>query len=600
MFSKFMQFLSSSKAARHKADRRKAFRAALRCERLEDRKLMAFVSADLTGGVLTYTFDGANDTAFVRQSGAGNTFLSATANGGPIAGSLFTTLSVTSIVVKAGAGDDIINATGVLAATPLTLIGEAGNDNLTGNGGANTIYGDSNTPDATAAVAFVGGDLQSSIATNFVVTATGGGVFYRQTSQNGVSTRGFGVFNPNDSGVQGTRGIDGDGANGNPTETLIVKFANNDLAAISASLTLGVNRNTNNGNDYVVEAFYGNTSVGSVSGGFGANGANFLQTVNLDFGGQLFDKVTIRNAQLTSDAFVLSAASFQTVNENSFGNDTIDGKGGADEVFGGFGDDTFNISAARDAFGDIIRGGFGTDKVVNATGADFVLTDFRTTTALHTQTVFGVENLDASGKTILGRDAGFDGSSNDMDALDFTGIKFSNSNALAVNLRSGNDKYIGGLTGVTVNGGAGNDTMTAGVGGGTLNGEAGADILTGGTAATTLNGGADADTLVSGVGATIFYFNPLETNNAVDSISSFKTGDRIELKWSVYVGASPTPLVLGGQMGSSGTGAASEIRYGIKSSDATVYLPGAGANAFRAFKILNFTRELVLGDFILS
>jgi hypothetical protein len=170
----------------------------------------------------------------------------------------------------------------VLATTPLTMIGGAGDDTLIGNG------------------EFVGGEAQSSINTKFVVTATGGDVTYRQTTQGGVSTRGFGVNNPNDVGVQGTRGIDGDGANGNPNETLIVKFADGNLAAASASLTLGVYRNSDNGNDYIVEAFYGNESVSAVTGGFGVNGANNLQTVNLNFGGQLFDKVTIRNAQFTN------------------------------------------------------------------------------------------------------------------------------------------------------------------------------------------------------------------------------------------------------------------------------------------------------------
>ena len=546
----------------------------LRLECLEDRRLLA-VTHSFNAGVLTITGDSADDVINVQQSSM-NVFYQANGSGNlgitPVG-------TVTAVVVKAGAGNDIVTAPTV--SKPLTISGGAGNDILSGGPGADVIYGDS----ATNTVAFVGGEAQASINTKFIVTATGGGVAYRQTSQGGVSTRGYGVNNPNDQGVQGTRGIDGDGANSNPIETLIVQFADGSLSAISASLTLGVNRNVANGNDYVVEAFYGNTSVGSVTGGFGANGANYLQTVNLNFGGQLFDKVTVRNAQLTTDAFVLSAASFETVNK----------------VVGG--NDTFLISNARDAFGDIINGGFGTDTVKNVTTAEtVVLTDFRTTGVLGTQTVFGVEQFDGNGKSeIRGRDAAFD-SGQETDLLDFTGITFID--VTTINLRSGNDKLINGNTALTINGGSGNDEIWGGIGGGTLNGEAGADTLTGGTAATNLNGGAGADILNVGVGATTFTFLINDINGTLaspalneDTVNGFRQGtDKIRIDTSIY-GQGQLTVING--TGPTASGVASKIVTDTTTNpgNTLIYLPGTGNNAFRRIKLLG-TITLSVDDFI--
>jgi Ca2+-binding RTX toxin-like protein len=565
---------------------------------------MALLSSILTGGVLTYTFDGAGDTAFVRQTGGGNTFLSLTSGGTPIAGSLFLTSSVNSIVVDAGAGNDTINATSVLATTPLTLIGEAGNDTLTGNGGANTIYGDSDTPDATTALSFTpastvtGAGNSRTVATNFTLTATGGSFVNRTTSQGGVSEAGYGVFNLNDSGVPRSRGIDGDTANGNATEQLAITFVNTNTAAVSATVVLGVNTNTfTTNNDYIIEGFNNGASLGTITLPMLTGGPNTLTPITVNFGNQLFDELQVRNFLGTEAAFVISSATFNTVDETSFGNDTINGGAGADFLYGGFGDDTFDISNARDAFGDNIYGGFGTDTVKNVTTAEtVVLTDFRTTGTLGTQTVFGVEQFDGGGKSeIRGRDAAFDGVGNDTDALDFTGITFI-SGVTTINLRSGDDKYIGGNTALTVNGGSGDDILDGGVGGGTLNGEAGSDTLIGGTAPTTLNGGAGVDKLYVGVGATTFDFNIFDTNNAKDSVFGFTSGyDIIKLNTSIY--GQVLPLSVAPGTGPSGTGAASEIRYQTIGSNTTIYLPGTGSNAFRSILLDGFSDGLSAADF---
>jgi Ca2+-binding RTX toxin-like protein len=378
------------------------------------------------------------------------------------------------------------------------IYGGAGDDTITGGSGADKLYGDTAAPTLTT-IAFVGGEAQTSINTKFAVTATGGGVTYRQTSQGGVSTRGYGVNNPNDVGVQGTRGIDGDGANGNPTETLIVRFADTDLAAVSASLTLGVNKNANNGNDYIVEAFYGITSLGSVTGGFGASGANYLQTVNLDFGGQLFDKVTIRNAQFTTtDAFVLSAASFLTVDETTIGNDT------------------FLIQNGQVNTGDLFDGGLGnSDKILNVGGA-IGLTQFGVAGIDYASTIFAAFTgaPTAAGATYKnveifdGNNAAITGSNNGFDILDFSGFQTATK--------------LGTINTLNATGGADYVNVSTADADVTVNGGAGTQIIVGSAYADTLTGGAGTDKLTGGAGNDWFRYNA--TNEGTDTITDFVSG----------------------------------------------------------------------------
>jgi Ca2+-binding RTX toxin-like protein len=378
------------------------------------------------------------------------------------------------------------------------IYGGAGDDTITGGSGADKLYGDTAAPTLTT-IAFVGGEAQTSINTKFAVTATGGGVTYRQTSQGGVSTRGYGVNNPNDVGVQGTRGIDGDGANGNPTETLIGRFADTDLAAVSASLTLGVNKNANNGNDYIVEAFYGITSLGSVTGGFGASGANYLQTVNLDFGGQLFDKVTIRNAQFTTtDAFVLSAASFLTVDETTIGNDT------------------FLIQNGQVNTGDLFDGGLGnSDKILNVGGA-IGLTQFGVAGIDYASTIFAAFTgaPTAAGATYKnveifdGNNAAITGSNNGFDILDFSGFQTATK--------------LGTINTLNATGGADYVNVSTADADVTVNGGAGTQIIVGSAYADTLTGGAGTDNLTGGAGNDWFRYNA--TNEGTDTITDFVSG----------------------------------------------------------------------------
>ena len=143
--------------------------------------------------------------------------------------------------------------------------------------------------------------------------ATPAAISYRATTQGGVSTAGFGVSLPNDSGSSAGRGIDGDGANGALTEQLDLEVPSGKFAA-RGEVTLGLNIVSAAGDPgYVIEAYNGSTLVGSVTGTL-TGATNSLVTIPLNFGNAPFNRVTIRNSHQTSDAFVLHGAALDVLN----------------------------------------------------------------------------------------------------------------------------------------------------------------------------------------------------------------------------------------------------------------------------------------------
>jgi hypothetical protein len=243
--------------------------------------------------------------------------------------------------------------------TAETLVGNGGSDLLFGAGASDRLFGDgqSSTGATLTQLGFTAGAPLATIAQTFAITAAGGSLAYRTTDQGGVSEAGFGVSNNNDNGVQGTRGIDGDGANGNPVETLKLAFVDADLVATSATVTLGINRNeAQAGPSYIIKAFNGADKVGEITGTL-TGGPNSLTSVTLDFQGQVFDRIEISNTHATSDAFVLSAFSAQTADKATIGNDTLFGFAGADELSGGLGNDYLVGGVGNDT----LNGGAGID-----------------------------------------------------------------------------------------------------------------------------------------------------------------------------------------------------------------------------------------------
>lgn len=114
---------------------------------LESRQLLSAVVAD---GVLTVTGTAKNDKISVSLSRDGETITVKEASGNRFkkkssASTEFAAADVTSIVINAGAGNDSVALSGGKRKTPFAVSalinGEAGNDNLTGAAGNDTING---------------------------------------------------------------------------------------------------------------------------------------------------------------------------------------------------------------------------------------------------------------------------------------------------------------------------------------------------------------------------------------------------------------------------------------------------------------------------
>lgn len=549
------------------------------------------VTHTLNNGILTITSDNAGDVINVQQSSM-SVFYQANGSGNL---GLTPLGSVNRVVVNAGGGNDTVTAPTVTK--PLTIIGGLGDDTLSGGPGNDVIYGD-DVPTQTF-----------SAADPFTTSQSGGVPYITLPSGSFFNQRRVARFNNATSVSVASTTQDWKAtlpiANSSRTNLMYRQDFNltpKDLTGLgSMSFDITVTGsvtgywNLMDSNGYIAE----------VPAGFTLPAGN--HTVTLDLSTAAIDEGFDLSKIVSMDISIAAASANSTIVVKNFrkgeflpavgGNDIINGLGGADQLFGQAGDDTFRISGVREAFGDLINGGSGLDTVRNVTTNDIVLTDFRTTGGHGRQTVFQVEQFFGNNKGILGRDSSPDGVGNDTDDLDFTGIEFNS--VTTINLRSGNDQYIGGKTALTVNGGTGNDKMSAGVGGGTLSGEAGDDELTGGTAATTLSGGVGVDKLNAGVGATTFNFSIADTNNAEDKVFGFRKGtDKIRLNTSVFGQALPLAVVAGSSP--SSTGASSQIRYdnnGV-SGDTTIYLPGTGLNAFRRIKLVGFFGALDSTDFI--
>ena len=97
----------------------------------------AAVTSSLQGTTLTLTGDGADDTIALGVSG---TDLTVDLNADGVPDATFPLASLTSVVVNAGGGNDVVNASNALL-LPLALNGEGGADDLTGGGASDTISG---------------------------------------------------------------------------------------------------------------------------------------------------------------------------------------------------------------------------------------------------------------------------------------------------------------------------------------------------------------------------------------------------------------------------------------------------------------------------
>jgi Ca2+-binding RTX toxin-like protein len=170
---------------------------------------------------------------------------------------------------------------------------------------------------------------------------------------------------------------------------------------------------------------------------------------------------------------------------------------GDDWMFGGSGNDTYNVNSVGDKVREFAGG--GTDTVVSRI--------FSYTLGSN------LENLR------LDNTAGF------ITAFNGTGNSLNNSiignnNSNILSGLDGNDTLSGGSGNDTLNGGTGNDSLFGGTGNDTLNGDSGNDYLSGSTGNDTLNGGDGDDTIIGGAGK-----DTMSDGNGTDTYQYFATSE---------------------------------------------------------------------------
>jgi Ca2+-binding RTX toxin-like protein len=543
------------------------------------------------------------------------------------------------VVVRAGGGEDFINARGVTSSVAILLEGEDGDDDIWGGGGDGSKY--------------TGGDGEDFIdLTASLETAEGGGdddLFYGDVAE-----------------------INGDTIDGG---------LNYDTLTMAAPGTFGL---TMTSVEYLYLDGSADNNVTIESPQYDQGGGN--STFGNIYGGRNADTVTVESVagSGTWQSFVIMGEDGNDVLTGGNGDDRLEGGNGVDGLGGGEGDDTL-IGGAE---GDLMAGGVGDDTYVGVESGDLVLesiglnggidtietdqfnyvmpgfvevlrytgsSDLRATGNSVDNTIEGTPYLDTlsglggndslsglgADDTLLGG-AGLDtldggtgdddmegGADNDSYIVDSAGdrvvelanegidlvyssVTFSLADNVDYLLLTG-DTNIGGtgnqLGNYILGGGGGN--LLKGLGGGdtlygldgtdTLKGGAGDDSLYGGTNNDVLEGGGNADILqgeggvddlYGGTGSDTFRFASLAENSSDalrDTIRDFVAGtDKIDL----------TGLGFSSLVNGAFTGVAGELRV---STGANTFLFGDtnGDRVADFSLILSGVVPLALGDFIL-
>jgi Ca2+-binding RTX toxin-like protein len=222
---------------------------------------------------------------------------------------------------------------------------------------------------------------------------------------------------------------------------------------------------------------------------------------------------------------VLTGGAGGDVFNGGAGNDTLSGNGGDDTLTAGAGIDTLNGGAGQDTFvlganltaADKIDGGGDAD-TLNLAG------NYASGVTFTATTVVNVEAINLA-----------DGFSYKLTLNDAT-----NTAGLHVDghlLSAGRTVTIDGSAEtsatLTVDGGAGNDVLTGGAGADHLNGGGGNDVIKGNAGGDFLFGGAGDDTLTGGTGADTFTFNLADTGK--DKVTDFKLAEGDILEFSNVV-----------------------------------------------------------------
>jgi trimeric autotransporter adhesin len=222
---------------------------------------------------------------------------------------------------------------------------------------------------------------------------------------------------------------------------------------------------------------------------------------------------SVENLQLTGTGNINGTGNIlDNIIIGNDGNNTLRGGEGNDTLNGGLGNDTLNGGMGDDT----LNGGVGNDSYVFNTavnlGSDTIAED---TTGNDTVQFFGgnkvtIDISSTAEQTIFN-------SGNSLLVLKVMSIE-------NVTGGDGSDTITGNDDVNILIGGAGNDTISGGLGNDTISGGEGNDKISGGEGNNTLSGGAGND-------AFIFDKSLLLANN---TISDFATGDKIQLKVTVF------------------------------------------------------------------
>ncbi|WP_407156418.1 hypothetical protein [Bradyrhizobium sp. STM 3557] len=447
--------------------------------------------------------------------------------------------NVDASVLLAAQGITIIGSTGANV-----LTGGAGADIINGNGGADVISGGGGND----SISFYGTEasIDGGTGTDTLILAASGGM----------TAVDFSVA----AGVDQTTG---DTVN-------VANFENLDASVVATALTVtgsgGANViTTGSGNDVIdggggadiLSAGAGNDSVSyynsevSIDGGTGNNTLvlKAVTTVNLGNLDQTSgDAVSVSNFQnvdasaLSSGISITGSAGANTIVGGS-GNDTIDGAGGTDTIDAGSGNDTITFHGTETA----IDGGAGADTLIVTSGATVSAIDFSVASGADQTTgdsslIKNFENLDASVMT---------------SGLTVTGSSAAN----VITTGSGNDTIDGGGGADVINSGAGNDIVSY----------YGSESL--------IDGGTGSNTLVLKAVTTVNLGNVDQTTGDATSVANFQNVDATALSASVSVtGSGAANIITTGSGNDTIDGAGGADVIGAGAGDDTVSYYGTEAS----------------------
>src|SRR5450631_1622299 len=435
-----------------------------------------------------------------------------------------------------------VDASVLLSAQGITIIGSTAANVITGGGGADTIDGGGGADVISAGggndtVSYYGSEVSIDGGTGndtLVLAATGG-----------VTAVNFAV-------AAGADQTSGDTVNVANFENLNASIAATALTVTGSSAVNVIT--TGSGNDAIdggggadilaagagddTVAYY-NSEV-SIDGGTGVNTLSLRAVATVDLHNSSDqtsgDAVVVSNFQnvdasaLSSGVSIFGSVGANTITGGS-GNDTIDGDGGSDVINAGAGNDSVVFRGTETS----IDGGSGTDTLIVANGATITAVNFAVAagadqTIGDSAVVANFENLDASAVTA---------------ALTVTGSSAAN----VITTGSGNDIIDGGGGADVISSGAGNDTVSY----------YGSESV--------IDGGTGSNTLVLQAVTTVNLGNVDQTTGDATSVANFQNVNASGLSSSVSITGSSAANIIT-------TGAGNDTIDGAGGAD--VLAAGAG------------------------